>query len=173
MVAPQVADLVSAALPLPTRCPRDPRSRGGWAGGGQCHPAGGEDAERCTAGWCAQALFPLLLARALVHTPSSYAIKFCPSYITTVLKVTLFILYSSSALPCIDNSSQFCVISKFHQQTPSFCAQVINQTLKRPHYRTWAALLPDSCAHTTELLLPHCGPPSPTAQPPSTAPTRP
>lgn len=83
-----------------------------------------------------------------------------------MLKVILFVLYSSSALPCIDNSSQFCVISKFHQQTPSFCALVINQTLNRPHYRTWVALLPDSCAHTTKLLIPHCGPP----QPHSTAP---
>lgn len=153
-----------------------PDATGDGLGEGSAILQGEDDAEQHTAGWCAQALLPLPPARPPVCAPALLAMTFCPNYITTVLKVILFLLYSSSALPCIDSCSQFCVISKFRQQTPSSRAQVINQTLNRPHYRTWVALLPDSCSHITKLLIPHCewcdGPPttpapwhSPMAQP--------
>lgn len=93
--------------------PQAPEALGDGQGEGSAILQGEEDAEHRSAGWCAQAPFPLLPVRPLVHVPALHAIKFCPNYVTSVLKVILFVLYSSSAPPCIDNSSQFCVISNF------------------------------------------------------------
>lgn len=67
------------------------------------HPAGGEDDAQNAASRHGQALFPLLLVRPLVHVPALLAIKFHSNCITTMLKVILFVLYSSPTLPRIDS----------------------------------------------------------------------
>lgn len=111
MVAPHVADTTSTTHPLePTKAIpltlQNQWALAAWGSGKDvccAHPAGREDDAQNAASRRGQALFPLLLVRPLVHVPAPHAIKFHPNCITTMLKVILFVLYSSPTLPRIDS----------------------------------------------------------------------